>query len=136
MYTTFPDRKDTAMENVSCTTEKKKGKNYLHLFFIVVGRNKKPYINKHLSANFGEEINTTFLTTIFKYGVTTGERNGFVCKSTYCIFERVFRGNIVQFINSEGGEVETTAMTLLNIPLVIILLVGCKIQSKKRKPLN
>lgn len=53
-----------------------------------------------------------------------------MCKSTYCIFEREFRGNIVQFINSEGGEVETTAMTLLDIPLVIILLVGCKIKKK------
>lgn len=49
-----------------------------------------------------------------------------MCKSTYCIFERVFGGDIVQFFNSEGGEIQTTAMTLLNIPLVIILLIGCK----------
>lgn len=59
--------------------------------------------------------------------------NGFVWESTYCIFECVFTSDIVQFFNSEGGEIETTAMTLLNIPLVIILLIGCKIQSIKRK---
>lgn len=58
---------------------------------------------------------------------------GSVCKSTYCIFECVFTSDIVQFFNSEGGEIETTAMTLLNVPLVIILLIGCKIQSIKRK---
>lgn len=47
---------------------------------------------------------------------------------TYSVFEGVLRGDVVELLNGEGRQVQAAALAVLHTPLVVILLVGCKIR--------
>lgn len=47
---------------------------------------------------------------------------------TYSVFEGVLRGDVVELLNGEGRQIQAAALAVLHIPLMVILLVGCKIE--------
>lgn len=47
---------------------------------------------------------------------------------TYSVFEGVLRGDVVELLNGECRQVQAAALAVLHIPLMVILLVGCKIE--------
>lgn len=43
---------------------------------------------------------------------------------TYGVFQGVLRGDVVQLLDGEGGQVQAAAVALLHAPLVVVLLVS------------
>lgn len=51
---------------------------------------------------------------------------GVKIKGTYSVFEGVFRGDAVDFLNGVGGYIKPWWLTVINHQHLVVFLIGCK----------